>query len=63
MIYTLQLMKGFQTLLLGMFAIEFSLLTSSLIAVRVPASDDISEYILSIKEYDDSFKSNQFADE
>ena len=56
-------MKGFQTLLLGMFAIEFSLLTSSLIAVRVPASDDISEYILSIKEYDDSFKSNQFADE
>ena len=57
MIYTLHLMKGFQTLLLGMFAVELALLTSSLIAVRVPGSADIADYILTFKE-DDSFGQN-----
>ena len=51
MIYTLQLLKGFQTLLLGMQAIEVGLIAASLwVWWRVPTTEEIETYMLSLKD-------------
>ena len=52
MIYTLKLMKGFETLLLGMIAVELALLASTSIVVRVPEEEDIDKYMLALQDHE-----------
>lgn len=41
MIYNLQILKGFETALLGITSVELSMAIASLIAVNVPSHEDI----------------------